>query len=66
MNEAHVIMLNDSPMFVFIGKGSKAMDKMLELSQAYYEEHRHHFGSKENYKARCIWHIRTVMYNAKL
>lgn len=58
--EAHVICCNDGVEYVVVGNKEKAESKMAELSAAYFDLNRWHFGNDQAYKVRCYWHIHTV------
>jgi hypothetical protein len=58
---AHVICLNDFPMCVVIGSKEAADAKMVDMRQRYYDENPSAWVCREQYVARCHWHVRTVV-----
>jgi len=58
--KVHAICCNDSVEFAVVEDAEKANAKMEELSTAYFERNKWSFKNKDEYKARCYWHIHTV------
>lgn len=61
--KVHVIMLNDSSEFVFVGSKDDAEQKLIKLSEDYYFNNRNAFPTLASYKSRCRWYVRTVDSN---
>lgn len=59
--EIHVICCNDSLEYAIVEDESKALKKLEELKQDYYERSKWFWREDyDTYKRVCYWHIRTL------